>query len=147
MMVQVHVVKKVKVKVKIILTTGNLLRARKDKFSWNTNLKGNKCKGAKKWTLELEVFLLQVDRRLLGKAFDNSKIEKVTKKIKLIREMKQELKESFLVIEPTDKTGSFVVMEKESYIEEMNYHIDTTGKEIDRDKLVEIEREVLVLQD
>ena len=47
---------------KKIITTGDLLRSSKDKFSLSTNLKGKRSKRAQKGTPELEAFLFQVDR-------------------------------------------------------------------------------------
>ena len=47
-------------------------------------------KKIEKGNLEPEAFLFQVDRKLLGEAFD-SKIEKVVEKGNQIRKMKQEL--------------------------------------------------------
>ena len=52
----------------------------KNKFSLGTTLKGNRSRTAEKGTLELEAFLFQVDRKLLGEDF-YSKIEKVTEKL------------------------------------------------------------------
>ena len=52
--------------------------------------------------------------------------------------MKGELKNLNWVIVPTDKTGSFVSIETNLYVEKMKTHLVKAAKEIGREKLIEI---------
>ena len=55
------------------------------------------------------------------------------------------MKKLNLSIVATDKTGSFLAMETKLYFEKVQTHLVKVGKEIKREKLVEIEQEALTL--
>ena len=54
--------------------------------------------------------------------------------------MKERLGSSTVIILPTDKTESFVVMKTRQYIKKVERHIKKLAKEIDRGKLADIEK-------
>ena len=86
-----------------------------------------------------------MDRKLFGKAFDNSK-EQVTAKGAEIRKMKKRPKRHTVVIVPTEeKNGSFVAMETIQYIKKVELHLEKLVKKIDQGKLVDIEKKYSAL--
>jgi hypothetical protein len=122
-----------KLKAKRILGLGTNARPMEKMFS------------SKPGSAELEVFLRQLESKLLDKVMLKTTEPYSNGTSTAIKQTLQMLKEDTRVCIPTDKTNSFQLMEKNQYLKEVKIHLAERAKPISKTKLAEVHAESKLL--
>ncbi len=112
-----------------------------------TGLKPTKINlSAPKASEEVEAFLSELAKELLHDAWNNRKKNLETFKSSEVKDIQTQLKgDDNQVVVPTDKTSSFRVVKIKDYIKWVLKHLKKSAKEIDRERLIEVQKQAGIL--